>query len=67
MTINELGAVVTAITALLLALTVLVIHAGRYLRIANRVRREMAEEERQRAKECTARRSMGFKPPHANK
>jgi hypothetical protein len=59
---DELGHYVTALTALALALVVLVMTGGRYLRIERRVRRELAEEARLKsvAQARPKRRPVGF-------
>jgi hypothetical protein len=62
---DELGHYVTALTALALALVVLVMTLGRHLRIEHRVRREMAEEARLKAASPARpkRDRVGFQPP----
>jgi hypothetical protein len=64
---DELGHYVTALTALALALVVLVMTVGRYLRIERRVRREMREEARLKAaaQARPKRKPVGFQPPQS--
>ncbi len=65
MTAEDLGHYVTALTALALAIVVLVMTVGRYLRIERRVRREMREEARLKtAPQARMKRPpVGFQPP----